>query len=102
MGGGTESTARSCRLVPEACEHQVNAFDSCPVLNCLTSNFLNALGEAQGTLDPSAIEVHKGIVNRAEEEVTAFLRLQDKSGVQDACQLIWRGEFPASAAKSPA
>lgn len=64
----------------------------CSIASLLIS--LNALGEAQGTLDPSAIEVHKGIVNRAEEEVTAFLRLQDKSGVQDACQLIWRASFP--------
>ena len=62
----------------------------------LTSHLLalDELGEKKGSLDPSAIEVHKKVVNRTDEELSSFLRLQDSSGVQDACQLIWTASLP--------
>ena len=62
----------------------------------LTSHLLalDALGDKKGTLDPSAIKVHKSVVNRTDEELSSFLRLQDSSGVQDACQLIWTASLP--------
>ena len=62
----------------------------------LTSHLLalDKLGDKKGTLNPSAIEVHKSVVNRTDEELSSFLRLQDSSGVQDACQLIWKASLP--------
>ena len=62
----------------------------------LTSHLLalDELGEKKGSLDPSAIEVHKKVVNRTDAELSSFLRLQDSSGVQDSCQLIWTASLP--------
>ena len=55
---------------------------------------LNELGNARGTLDLAALKVHMDVVNRADDELSTFLRLQDESGIQDACQLIWTAGLP--------
>ena len=34
------------------------------------------------------------VVNRADDELSTFLRLKDESGIQDACQLIWIAGLP--------
>ena len=64
--------------------------------SALTSHLLalDELGEKKGSLDSSAIEVHKKVVNKTDGELSSFLRLQDSSGVQDACQLIWTASLP--------
>lgn len=55
---------------------------------------LKELGNAQGTLDLAALKVHMDVVNRADDELSTFLRLKDESGIQDACQLIWIAGLP--------
>ena len=86
------------RELADWCVRRAGASESTPARarSALTSHLLalDELGEKKGSLDPSAIEVHKTVVNRTDEELSSFLRLQDSSGVQDACQLIWTASLP--------
>jgi hypothetical protein len=62
----------------------------------LTANLvaLSGLGDTKGTLAPSALDVHKDVVNRTDQALSSLVRFHDAAGIQDACQLIWTASLP--------
>ena len=89
MGGGAEPCTGRCSAMHPARLQRIHSLirARCALTKHLIS--LKELGNAQGTLDLAALKVHMDVVNRADDELSTFLRLKDKSGIQDACQLIW-------------